>query len=357
MTTTGGVRVDHGSIERDLEERGYDGCHIEYVPEHQNAGGDARLLAAVQEAASAANSYGNGGTMRGQAPALTLAGVDVSLKDYWGPDSLTAWLGAFARTLEQQGFGGRVGATPAVMPPYWFRFGREPRAGAFIALEHPLTERPFAENWCREADAWAGRGGGEAHLAAGSVLQRDSSADVAQHLARSLANSRTATLAYLDPLEPRATRVWAQQDGLAVYQAHDPAARWEDLIDRARDAVLANAARARFAFADMTPKWAYGWADSARPLPAIPVHALYRNDPLWARRLPDVHALQLLTGAHLDRVRDLSAWTVTEVHPGRFLVQARDLAAWCAPGGPSDAVLARARSDFGPALAAPDDLT
>ncbi|MGV9268096.1 hypothetical protein ACWDRR_25925 [Kitasatospora sp. NPDC003701] len=356
MTTTGGVRVDHGSIERDLEERGHDGCHIEYVPEQPGPGGETGLLAAAQEAASAANGDGSERAMWGQAPALTLAGVDVSLKDYWGPDSLTAWLAAFARSLEQQGFAGRVGATPAVMPPHWFRFGLEPRATAFIALEHPLTEQAAVDRWCREADAWAGHSGGEAHLAAGAVLQRDSASDVAQRFARSLANSRTATLVYLDPANPRAARVWVQQDGLAVYQAYDLDARRETLVERARDAVLANAARTRLAFVDLTPKWSYGWQDRGRPLPTLPVHAVYGNDPLWARRLPDVHALQLLNSAHLDRVRDLSSWTVTEVHPGRYLVQARDLAAWCALGGPSDAVLARARADFGPALATSDDL-
>ncbi|MFG2845966.1 hypothetical protein ACGF12_22770 [Kitasatospora sp. NPDC048296] len=356
MTTAGGVRVDHASIERDLEERGHDGCQIEYVPEQQHPGGGAELLDAVQAAVAAANGDGAEGAMWGQAPALTLAGAGVSLKDYWGPDSLTSWLDAFARALAVHGLTGRVAATPAVMPPRWFRFGAEPRAGAFLALERPLTERTFAEPWCQSAYAWAGRSGGEAHLAAGAVLQRVPSTDVARYLARSLANTRT-TLAYLDPDRPRASRVWAQDDGLAVLQVYDPAAGWEALVKRARDAVLANAARARLAFIDMTPKWSYGWEDRGRELPAVPVHAVYNNDPLWARRLPDVHAIQLLNSTHLNQAVDLSGWTITEVNPGRYLVEARDLAAWCAQGAPSEAVLAQARADFGPALATPEDLS
>lgn len=355
MTIAGGIQVDHRSIGRALEENGHDGCHLEYVPEQPGARSEVGLLTAVQEAVSAANGDGGEENMWGQAPALSLAGVDVRLKDYWGPGSLTAWLGAFARSLAQQGFAGRVHATPVVRPPDWFRFGREMRVGAYVALEHPLTEQTTAESWCREADDWARRGGGEAHVAVGPVLQHDASAEVARHLARSLANVR-ATLAYLHRAEPRAARVWAQQDGLAVYQAYDPTAPWEALVDRAREALMANASRARLAFVDLTPTWAYGWEDRSRPLQTLPVHAVHHNDPVWARRLPDAHALQLVNSAHLDRVLDLSRWSVTEVQPGRHLVQARDLAAWCAPGGPSDDVLARARADFAPAIATPDDL-
>ncbi|MFD9685222.1 hypothetical protein ACFXPX_04975 [Kitasatospora sp. NPDC059146] len=355
MTTPRGVRVDHGSIELDLEVRGFDGCQIEYVPEQQNTGGEAELLDAVQAAVNAANGGGRGETMWGQGPVLTLAGAGVSLKDYWGPDSLTAWLLAFARALEAHGLAGRVAATPAVMPPRWFRFGAGPRAGAFLALKQPLTERPFAEDWCRDADAWARLGGGQVHLAAGAVLQRGPSTDIARHLARSLSNTHTS-LAYLDEDRTRASRVWAQDDGLAVIQVYDPAAGWEALVERARHAVLSNAARARLAFVDMTQSWSYGWQDRGRELPTVPVHAVSRNDPLWARRLPDVHAIQLLTGRHLDRVHDLSGWDVTEIHPGRWLVETRDLAAWCAPGGPPEDMLVRARADFGAAIVTERDL-
>ncbi|MET9396116.1 hypothetical protein [Kitasatospora sp. NPDC002965] len=103
------------------------------------------------------------------------------------------------------------------MPPDWLRFGREPRATAYVVLEHPPTERQAVESWCREAAAWARHGGGEAHLATGAVLQHDRSADIAQHFARSLAHSSTATLTYLDHAGPSAGRVWVQPDGLAVY--------------------------------------------------------------------------------------------------------------------------------------------
>ncbi|MEV7602834.1 hypothetical protein AB0O91_36235 [Kitasatospora sp. NPDC089797] len=325
------------------------------MPEQPGPGNEDGLLCAVREAVRAANGDGSEGNMWGESPVLSLAGVDVRVEDYWGPDSLITWLDVFARSLDQQGFSGRLHATPTAMPPRWFRFGREPRAGAFIALEQPLTERSFATRWCQDAVAWARLGGGEAHLAAGPVLQLDTSADVAQHFTRSLVNVR-AILAYLDPARARAARVWVQQDGLTVYQAYDPTAGWEALVERAREAVVSNSATARLAFIDLTPKWSYGWADRGRPLPSLPVRAVNTNNALWTRRLPDVHALQLLNSVHLDRVLDLSRWTVTELHSGRYLVQARDLAAWCAPGGPSADVLAQARADFAPALATPDDL-
>lgn len=66
--------------------------------------------------------------------------------------------------------------------------------------------------------------------------------------------------------------------------------------------------------------------------------------------------MQLLTGEHLDRVADLSRWTVTHVTAGRTLVEAGDLAAWLRPGGPAPSIVDQARSDFGGALVPADDV-
>lgn len=63
----------------------------------------------------------------------------------------------------------------------------------------------------------------------------------------------------------------------------------------------------------------------------------------------DAHAVNLLTGRHLERAQDLTNWSVTEVGEDRYLVEARDLQPWF-DGKPDPAVLEQARQDFGDML-------
>ncbi|MER5638100.1 hypothetical protein ABT095_14225 [Kitasatospora sp. NPDC002227] len=358
MISSGGIRIDLASIEQDLEDNGHDGCSVEFVPTRPFAVDEETVVLDVAEEALGAANDGGGADfpMFGQQPSLTLAGVGVSLKSYWGPDSLKAWLRTFADALEQRGFTGRLTATSLVGPPQWLWHDYTPRAGAFIALDHPLTDANDTARWCAETTDWARHGGSHALLHAGPVLQHDTSDQVPQHLARTLRTAGHGILTYIDPAAPRAAQVRVQQDGLAVFQTYDPAAPTTALVARARDAIVANADRTRTAFLTMTPMWSYGWEQTGRQPPAVDPYELRHNHPVWERRIPDVHALQLLTRAHLDQVQNLSGWTVTEVRPGRYLVEADDLTAWCAPGGPPEAVLEQARAAFGAVLATSNDL-
>ncbi|MFB7673215.1 hypothetical protein ACFC26_17575 [Kitasatospora purpeofusca] len=358
MISSGGIRIDLASIEQHLEDNGHDGCSVEFVPARPFAEDEeSGVLDAVGEALGVANDGGGSDfPMFGQQQSLTLAGVGVSLDSYWGPESLTAWLRTFAHALEQRGYTGRLTATSLVRPPRWLWHDYTPRAGAFIALDHPLTDGDDTALWCAETAYWARHGGSHALLHAGPVLQHDTSDQVPQHLARTLRTAGHGILTYIDPAAPRAAQVRVQQDGMAVFQTYDPAAPTAALVARARAAIVANADRTRLAFVTMTPMWSYNWEQTGRQPPAVAPYELRHNHPAWAHRIPDVHALQLLTRAHLDQVQDLSGWTVTEVRPGRYLVEADDLPAWCAPGGPPEDVLARAREAFGTVLATSDDL-
>jgi hypothetical protein len=49
---------------------------------------------------------------------------------------------------------------------------------------------------------------------------------------------------------------------------------------------------------------------------------------LWEQYVPDAHVLQLFTARHLERVHDLSAWQVSEMAQGRFLLEAADTGPW-----------------------------
>jgi len=62
---------------------------------------------------------------------------------------------------------------------------------------------------------------------------------------------------------------------------------------------------------------------------------------------PDAHGFQILRAAHLERARDLSSWTVTEVAQDRFTVEHHDLEAWYAEITPPTELQADARHDFG----------
>ncbi|MFD9686802.1 hypothetical protein ACFWXO_13705 [Kitasatospora sp. NPDC059088] len=362
MTITGGIRVDLATIEQALEENGHDSCNVELVPTTQSSGrsidGHA-LVAAVDEASEAANAAPAGPTMWGQGAFLTIDGAGLSLKDYWGPDSLTSWLTTFTDALHRQGYSGLVRATPVVRPPRWLRHQYEPRATAFVALQEPLTRAAAAERWARLATGWARPHGGDTCLAAGAILQHDTSPDVADHLAAGLLVNGNAALTMVDPTAPRAARARAEQDGMATYQAYAPAITWHSHIERIRQAILADAEHTRLAYVAMTPTWAFGWEDRGRdlpPLPAVPAHALRGNTPLWGRKVPDAHGIQLLSSAHLDQASDLSDWQITEVHKDRFLVEAPDPAAWFGPGGPAAAVIEQARADFGQLIVTGRDL-
>jgi hypothetical protein len=69
----------------------------------------------------------------------------------------------------------------------------------------------------------------------------------------------------------------------------------------------------------------------------------------FVRTTTDAHGIQILTGAHLAKAHDLSVWTISEVAPDRYLVEAADLAAWYAQPHPAPATLTQARADFGDA--------
>jgi hypothetical protein len=66
-----------------------------------------------------------------------------------------------------------------------------------------------------------------------------------------------------------------------------------------------------------------------------------RNDFVY-----DAHAVQVLSGRHLERASDLSAWVTSSIGDGRYLVRARDVGPWFAEL-PTSEVLASARHDFG----------
>ena len=71
------------------------------------------------------------------------------------------------------------------------------------------------------------------------------------------------------------------------------------------------------------------------------------NHHLLDRYVPDVHGVQVLTEAHLERANDLQDWRITDLGSGRHLVEAPDLARWYEHLVPEPDTLAKGRQDFG----------
>lgn len=102
--------------------------------------------------------------------------------------------------------------------------------------------------------------------------------------------------------------------------------------------------------------------DLGKTWPFIKQSKMRYNRPLLTSFVPDAYGIQLLRDAHLERANDLSDWDITPLPNGRHLVVARDLDAWYRPieglneheswdpanmKPADDAVIAKARADFG----------
>lgn len=361
------VRVDVDGVRRAHEDGFSDEVWVEFVP------ADARpAIRATATAIDAANDVTP--VTSGESPVPSMAGCSVKVRDIANADVLATWLSAFAGALATGGRSGLVHATPMTFPPEWVRTLRGPRITAFLAHDgefasldalrrEELYDRPTPPalaGWCERAVAWAAAaGGGEAYLAAGGIAQSDPTGDVAAHLAATLQSTTGGTVTYAAARAGRAAHVNVAFSGQTVCAVYDVAATPVEQALRVRDAILVNAASTGLAFVAAPSLWASSWADRQRalpPLPTVPGWALRDRGELWHRYVPDAHAIQLLTGEHMARVTDVTAWNVTPVGD-RYLVEARDLTAWFNPDGPSESIVEAARADFGAAIVPASALT
>ncbi|MYS24160.1 hypothetical protein GA0115240_160925 [Streptomyces sp. DvalAA-14] len=360
MTSRAGVRVDLDGIFDALEANGFDEVRVEFAPD--DGAGAAAVVDTVRQAVEAANEVANEAapdSIWGSLLTASLAGFSVRLGSMESEGALDIWLAAFGGRVRAGGLSGELRATETIRLPDWE--SPDPMMTAYIALG-ALTALDGAgrSGWAERAVRWAAEAGGDAYVGSSGMSQLDATGEVAVHLASMLHVAFSGAVLYTDALASRAALAEVGSDGQAIYQTHDASASLAAQADRARAAILAEAAYAHYAFVAPTPRRAYLWDARGRALPPlrdqIPAYALRMHADLWSRFVPDVHCMQLLTDEHLARVTDLSQWTVTHVAPGRALVEARDLAAWLRPGGPAPSVVDQARTDFGRALVPADDV-
>jgi len=213
------------------------------------------------------------------------------------------------------------------------------------------------KDWCVRCAGWASAVGGTGYLGRIAYNQVAPDTGVGAMLHASVLGAPVASFASVSYAGSAtgARHVTVGADGLTVGQSWDPAGT---TLDAARDLLIALADIARVGFVAMISGWAHLW-DSRRharpPLPTMKAGHLRRQPELWDQYVPDAHVLQLLTQRHLDLVADLSAWQVTEVIPGRFLVAATDPGPWLRDGGPDETTVVRARANFGRAIISSQD--
>lgn len=339
--------------------------------------------AALEVAVGAAEEAGFEDELGGGDAVELGQGAAVYLSRTGGEAGLRLWAETFARTLADGGVIGEVTAAPHQQQPRWvedeFGLGSMGLAAftAYRFTEGADFDAQGRLNWAVPTDATARLtescvarvldGPGTAYLRLGTyrtklnaILGAETptpmvSAQVAPLLTTALPTQRVAQVMNLDRTPQRyvATRFIATAS--AVHVHYEPGLPWADRLAGLLDYLRATADLVELAMIRPTPWHANYWDDmevTGPPLLAASVPGVWyqqRRRELGST-VPDVHGVQLLTSAHLDRAHDLSHWEVEEVAGDRFLVSARNLEQWLRGDGPPAEVLAAGRADFGQML-------
>jgi hypothetical protein len=221
------------------------------------------------------------------------------------------------------------------------------------------TDAAAVAAWCQAGADWTAGSAGDAYVTVRGMSQVAPAEGVGVQLGRAVRAGAITTITRAQPQPGQVARASFLPNGHTIYQVYDVSVPVSALVDRMRRALLIGTDRMRLGFVAPVPVWAHGWDEREKarpPLPTVPGYALRANSSRWTRYVPDAHGMQVLTDEHLRHVADLSTWTVTQVVPGRHLVEAANLADWYGPDGPSDSVVHRARADFGGVIVPADAL-
>jgi hypothetical protein len=375
------VQVAWPQIERQLETNGHDHVHLVFAADEHDGRPPEDALAAARAAVDFANSRAPVGQVAAQPDADPGPYGPVVELDWIGTQEQTrAWLTDFAGHLAAGAWSGVVGPMPYAAVPARGLLLR-PKVALFAAYPAVVDRvagpagMPETSGWgvdagltlelCRELLTWIGRDHGELYLQQGrsQVEYRAEQArvhrgDLPGYLAWSLTHSQAVSVYQVrrDPVSIRHGHLGTW--GEAVYEL-DAETRMDplDQVRELRPLLVGHARDLEVAFLRSVHSRASSWMDvapgSIGPY-GITEMELRDNRHLWAKYVPDAHGLQVLTAEHLRRATNLGTWTVTEIAPDRFLVEARDLERWFAADEPDPGVLATAREDFGHMLLTPD---
>lgn len=354
--TLGPLPVDWQGIERRLLANGGDWLYLQLVLDEPTLERAAAALVVARDAIAAANLTVEGGTTVAtgvaplpQGPALLLAP---------GPDDeLETWVAAFSRHMVDAGWAGRIVAAPEPRPTDLLHSpAGVPTLSAFLSyrLTGPGPSRqgewlpPFwgvdpdvTRDVCATLAGWATRMSGGTVVGLGQAHVVASPGEEANLLAWALGQDETANVQTAVDGPVRLRRVALDLRGLVVACQRDAVMDWRARLDAVASAFRARPDALQLGFVRGGSTSAVSWWRLPRLGDGTVLPA--RQQHLWDRYVPDVHGMQVLTAAHLDRAGGLDGWRVEELAPDRYLVAARDLEPWYAGDQPDPDVLAEAR--------------
>jgi hypothetical protein len=140
-----------------------------------------------------------------------------------------------------------------------------------------------------------------------------------------------------------------------VYQLDDERLDWKALVQEVTQLLVRHPDALDLAIIRQERAGPSSWFDiKSPPPPHVTEREVVANRHLWDRFVPDVHGIQLLTEAHLERAGNLGAWNVQRHTRDRYLVQAKDLRPWFAENESDPDILTAARQDFHSMLLTPE---
>ena len=310
------------------------------------------------------------GTVGGSTVDLA-AGVAVYLARTSTKENLQGWLAEFAGLLAEHGYAGEITSAPESYIPDWVteEVGRyQIKVFTAFTTQGDTQRGPHGLPWAVSPDvtrrladlgaSWTLREGGRGYMELGIFLARLSGGADQSGVADALAAALPAYLhGGLWALDRRTKRVRTSSfaaPGLGEWSYANGTLSWRERLKDVLAVLREIPDLLDLAMVRPGPVVSSGWQGMEVNGPAM------RGDapPAWyhSRRdqlrdtVPDAHGVQLLTGAHLARAHDLSAWRVEEIAPDRYLVGAQDLDPWFRTGVADPDVVAAARADFGDML-------
>jgi hypothetical protein len=278
------------------------------------------------------------------------------------------WLDVFASQLGDRGVTGAVKAAKNSLPPRWLNELGASQLTLFVAYSGtPRFEWPppaedgipwtvSEESTSRIVDiasSWTVALGGRVQVSLGSFMlegtDRRNQRAVSSVLAQTLPHRRHGRIIASDEVGRRVRTSNFSALGLSAFCYVDESlsapARLHKLLAIARETPeLIDYAMVRYAPVNTT-----SWRSMSANAPGLDVkrgwYHLRRGD--LDRAVPDAHAIQVLTSAHLEKAHDLSGWLMEDLGSDRYLVSARELAPWFRSETAEPDVVAAARSDFG----------
>lgn len=307
-------------------------------------------------------------------PAIEFARITVvQLAGVSSLRALDTWLAEFDDHLC------RMGASPIIAParaqwnPQWVEREFDVTLGLFAALRlDRVRDEDVWGGWHVEPQdtasalehlaAWTYEGAEKSYLRVSNfqapLAKREDPRRVASGvLARTLPAFPMGGLTGVSKARPSYRTASLSSAGMVVMAYAEPVS-WSERAEQLITFLRVSAGLMDVAFLRPTSHRVREWSSSLRsggqPLPPTTGASPYHRHRLRMREaLLDVHGVQLLTLAHLERCRDLSSWHIEEVAGQRFLVSARDLEPWFGSTPPGTEILQQARRDFGAALSWP----